>query len=147
MAEGPADDAPHPTEPRGRCVPLLPPKEELENARLRDSQLAGSDDSFLTQSTSSLSPTSPRQTRVASSTPQDGESLRSNCHPEVPDSDHNRRATSLYHGPTSAAYDDRARSGEGVGNIDLPNDPASEDWSRNLLFVQTARQSRQETFQ
>ncbi|KAJ5409017.1 hypothetical protein N7509_002900 [Penicillium cosmopolitanum] len=127
------------------CLFCRQKKLELENARLRDNQLAGSEDSFLSQSTSSLSPISPRQARVAPSKPQDGESLRSNSHPEVPDSDHNnQRATSLYHGPTSTAYDDRTRSGDGVGNIDLPNDPASENWSKNLLFVQTARQRQLE---
>lgn len=75
------------------------------------------------------------------STPRGSDSIRSNSHPELPDSDHNnRRAASLYHGPTSTAYDDTIRSNHGVGNVDLPNDPASEDWAKNLLFVQTARQ-------
>ncbi|OQE22625.1 hypothetical protein PENSTE_c010G08680 [Penicillium steckii] len=118
---------------------------ELENARLRQSQFSDGEDSFLSQPASSLSPVSPDQARIATSTPQDNESLRSNSHPEVPDSGHHtRRAVSLYHGPTSTAYDDTTRSADGVGNVDIPNDPASEDWARNLLFVQTARQRQLE---
>lgn len=114
---------------------------ELENARLRQTQPVGSEESFLAPPTSSLSPISPRQRRVATSPPQDDDSLRSDSHPEVPDGyNNNRRAASLYHGPTSTAYDDTTRSGNSIGNTDLPNDPASEDWAKNLLFVQTAKQ-------
>ncbi|KAJ5090646.1 hypothetical protein N7532_009330 [Penicillium argentinense] len=155
----------HPTDPSGSRMPLLSAKEaqmrcpkayvrptnhriaqlELENARLRQSQNTDSEESFLPHATSSLSPISPRQARVTTSTPQDDDSLRSNSHPEVPDGDNsNRRAASLYHGPTSTAYDDTARSGNGIGNDEMPHDPASEEWARNVLFVQTARQRQLE---
>lgn len=63
-------------------------------------------------------------------------------HPEVPDSDHRRNSISLYHGPTSAVYDDTANSGTGEENAESLHSPVREEWTRHLLFAETARQSK-----
>ncbi|KAI9930701.1 hypothetical protein MW887_011457 [Aspergillus wentii] len=57
-------------------------------------------------------------------------------HPEAPDNNR-RRSRSLYHGPTSTAYDDTQEDTRGDTNM-------SEEWSRHLLFAETARQRQLE---
>lgn len=63
-------------------------------------------------------------------------------HPEVPDSDRHRNSISLYHGPTSAVYDDTAISGTGEENAESLHSPIREEWTRHILFAETARQSK-----
>jgi len=63
-------------------------------------------------------------------------------HPEFPDSDHHRNSISLYHGPTSAVYDDTANSGTGEEHAETLHSPIREEWTKQLLFAQTAKQSQ-----
>lgn len=63
-------------------------------------------------------------------------------HPEVPDSDNHRNSASLYHGPTSTVYDDTANTENSGENPELLDSPVREEWTRHLLFAQTARQSK-----
>jgi hypothetical protein len=80
----------------------------------------------------------------ADSSPIDRPTVLSNgsSHPEAPDSDHLKSATSLYHGPTSAVYDDTEISGNNNDSTEWSKSPMSEGWTRSHLFAETAKQSK-----
>jgi hypothetical protein len=126
---------------------------EQENASLRRRFLQMRDENVsnnpsLMQAEPSLAAISPARSQVTVSPPQnigpspiDHPSSRGS-HPEAPDSDHHRNSISLYHGPTSAVYDDTAYSGIGEENAERLNSPIREEWTRHILFAETARQSK-----
>lgn len=126
---------------------------EQENASLRRQFLQVQNENVpneasMMQPEPTLAAISPAQSQVTVSPPQnlgispiDHPSSRGS-HPEVPDSDNNRNSMSLYHGPTSAVYDDTANTGPGDENAEVFNAPLREEWTRHLLFAETARQSK-----
>ncbi|KAJ5772346.1 hypothetical protein N7520_002875 [Penicillium odoratum] len=95
---------------------------------------------------------SPSRTQVEISLPRvesppvDRPTILSNgsSHPEAPDSDHLKSATSLYHGPTSAIYDDTVNSRSNDDIAEWANSPVNESWTRSHLFAETARQRQLE---
>lgn len=131
---------------------------EQENAALRQQCLqlgsghvpiAG--DISRAQAESTLASTSPTQSHNTAllrhrldPSPSDYPSSRGRdtSHPEVPDSDNRRNSASLYHGPTSTVYDDTANLEHNGENVEPLDSPVREEWTRHLLFAQTARQSK-----
>lgn len=85
---------------------------------------------------------SPSTARNAESSPIDRPTGLSNgsSHPEAPDSDPRRSDNCLYHGPTSAVYDETAAS-RNSGDGGLANLSLNEGSTRSHLFAETARQS------
>lgn len=79
----------------------------------------------------------------AEASPIDRPTVLSNgsSHPEAPDSDHLKSSTSLYHGPTSAVYDDTENS-RNNDPTEWTNSPVNEGWTRSHLFAETARQRK-----
>lgn len=126
---------------------------EQENASLRRQFLQMRNVNLLHESSlmrpeAALAAISPTRSQVTASSPQnvgpsptDHPSSRGS-HPEVPDSDHYRNSISLYHGPTSAVYDDTVNSGVGDEQAELSNSPIRDEWTSHLLFAETARQSK-----
>ncbi|KAJ6113350.1 hypothetical protein N7523_006667 [Penicillium sp. IBT 18751x] len=124
---------------------------EQENATLRRQFLQTRNSNFANESSlmqpeAALAAISPTRNQLTVSPPQnaglspiDYPSSRGS-HPEVPDGDHRRNSISLYHGPTSAVYDDTVNSGAGDENAELSNSPIGDEWTRRLLFAETARQ-------
>lgn len=75
--------------------------------------------------------------------PNDGyaSSSRIGSHPEVPDSGSSRDYGKLYHGPTSTVYRDIASLDEGEDTENPRLSVTNDQWTRHLLFAQTAKQS------
>ncbi|KAJ5732455.1 hypothetical protein N7493_003936 [Penicillium malachiteum] len=144
----------HKPRPTNRRIAQL----ERENALLRRQGASVPDGSHIDDEPSmistdasfmSISPSQDRRnssiTCDVSSSPIDRPTVLSNgSHPEAPDSDHHRRATSLYHGPTSAAYDETANSRSIEENTGFSGYPINEAWTRSQLFAETARQRQLE---
>ncbi|KAJ5670603.1 uncharacterized protein N7477_005966 [Penicillium maclennaniae] len=120
-------------------------REKKQFLQRRNSNFAN--ESSLTQPEAALAAISPTRNQLTVSPPQnaglspiDYPSSRGS-HPEVPDGDHRRNSISLYHGPTSAVYDDTVNSGAGDENAELSNSFIGDEWTRRLLFAETARQN------
>ncbi|KAJ5657503.1 uncharacterized protein N7484_001152 [Penicillium longicatenatum] len=149
--QGPIRHKPRPT---NRRIAQL----ERENALLRQqggripegNVLLGDEPSMISTDASFTMSPSRGQVELsisqADSSPIDRPTVLSNgsSHPEAPDSDHLKSATSLYHGPTSAVYDDTEISGNNNDSTEWSKSPMSEEWTRSHLFAETAKQRQLE---
>ncbi|KAJ6151223.1 hypothetical protein N7470_007817 [Penicillium chermesinum] len=65
--------------------------------------------------------------------------------PKPPTAPATRTPLSLYHGPTSTAYDDTAKSHGSGSNDSQGATLVTEEWTRSILFAETARQRQLES--